>query len=93
MHATMEYSAGTMSRQYTIRSVPTEVDQALRLRAQQEAKSLNTVAVEALARGLELDATKKVNHDLDDLIGSWEEDPAFDRAMEYFERIDEEIWR
>lgn len=85
--------AGTMSRQYTIRSVPAEVDQALRRRAQREAKSLNAVAVEALARGLELAATTTVYTDLDGLIGSWQEDPAFDRAMVDFERIDEESWK
>lgn len=45
-----------MSRQYTIRSVPAKVYQALRRRA-------------------------------------WQEDPGFDRAMEAFERIDEELWR
>jgi len=91
--AYVEYCAGTMSRQYTIRSVPVEVDQALRRRAQREAKSLNAVAVEALARGLELAATTTVFTDLDSLIGSWQEDPAFDRAMVDFERIDEESWK
>ncbi len=82
-----------MSRQYTIRSVPEAVDQALRQRAQSDGKSLNAVALEALARGLELDATKTVFTDLDKLIGSWEEDPGFDRAMQDFDRIDQELWR
>ena len=82
-----------MSRQYTIRSVPFDVDQALRQRALQENKSLNTVVVEALARGLELEAKPKVHTDLDELAGSWQEDPGFDRAMKVFERIDEELWQ
>lgn len=47
--------------QYTIRSVPSDVDQALRQRSRQEGKSLNTVAVEALARGLELEAKPRVH--------------------------------
>jgi hypothetical protein len=93
MPAFREYSAGVMSRQYTIRSVPADVDQALRRRAKREAKSLNVVAVEALARGLELDAKPVVHTDLDSLVGTWEEDPAFDRAMADFERVDEDAWK
>jgi len=82
-----------MSTQYTLRAIPPVVDRALRRRARQEAKSLNTVAVEALARGLELDA-KPVRHtDLDGLIGTWQEDPAFDRAVAEFERIDADVWK
>jgi len=82
-----------MSAQYTLRAVPPVVDRALRRRARQEAKSLNTVAVEALARGLELDAKPVQHTDLDGLIGSWQEDPAFDRAVAEFERIDADAWK
>lgn len=81
-----------MNMQYTIRAVPKAIDQALRRRARQEAKSLNAVAVEALARGLELDAKPVEHTDLDTLIGSWQEDPAFDRAIADFERVDKEAW-
>jgi hypothetical protein len=80
-------------RQYTIRAVPRAVDLALRRRAKEEAKSLNTVVVEALARGLELDARPKMHADLDALIGSWQEDPAFDQAIADFGRVDEEAWK
>jgi hypothetical protein len=82
-----------MSRQYTIRAVPTAIDRALRRRARQDAKSLNTVAIEALARGLEIDARPVEHSDLDPLAGSWQEDPAFDRAVADFERVDEEAWK
>lgn len=82
-----------MSRQYTIRAIPLAVDRALRKKAKVEDKSLNTVVVEALARGLELDAAPVEHTDLDFLIGSWQEDPAFDRAIADFERVDEEAWR
>ena len=82
-----------MSRQYTIRAVPTAIDRALRRRARQDAKSLNTVAIEALARGLEIDARPVEHSDLDPLVGSWQEDPAFDRAVADFERVDEEAWK
>jgi hypothetical protein len=82
-----------MKRQYTIRAVPPDIDRALRRLARQEAKSLNAVVVEALARGLELDAKPVEHTDLDALIGSWREDPAFDRAIADFERIDEAAWK
>ena len=82
-----------MSSQYTIRAVPSPIDQALRRRARQEAKSLNTVALEALARGLELDAQPVAHTDLDALVGSWQEDMGFDRAVADFERVDEDAWK
>ena len=81
-----------MRTQYTIRAVPDAIDRAVRQRAKREAKSLNAVVVEALARGLELDATPAVHTDLDHLVGTWQEDPEFDRAIAAFERIDEDGW-
>ena len=45
------------------------------------------------ARGLELDAKPVEHSDLDALIGSWQEDKAFDRAVADFERVDEEAWK
>ena len=82
-----------MSMQYTIRSVPDAIDRAVRQRAKREAKSLNAVVVEALARGLEL-GTKPVEYtDLDHLIGTWQEDPGFDDAVADFERVDEDAWK
>ena len=81
-----------MSRQLTIRSVPDTIDRALRQRAMREAKSLDAVVVEVLARGLELDAMPAEHTDLDHLIGSWQEDPAFDLAIADFERVDEDVW-
>ena len=82
-----------MHTQYTIRAVPAAIDRALRRRSKQEAKSLNAVAVAALARGLELDAKPVEYTDLDALIGSWQEDPAFDHAIAGFEHVDEEAWK
>ena len=31
--------------------------------------------------------------DLEDLIGSWQEDAAFDRTIAVFERMGEEAWK
>ena len=87
------YIACNMSMQYTIRSVPDMIDRALRQRAKRDAKSLNAVVVEVLARGLELDAKPTEHTDLDHLIGTWQEDPAFDLAIADFERVDEHAWK
>ena len=82
-----------MSMQYTIRSVPDAIDRALRRRAKREAKRLNSVVVEALVRGLELDAKPVEHTGLDHLIGTWQDEPGFDRAIADFERIDEDAWK
>ena len=79
--------------QYTIRAVPDEIDRALRQRARRESKSLNAVAIDALARGLALDAAPPRHTDLDHLVGTWQEDPDFDRAVAEFDRIDDESWK
>jgi plasmid stability protein len=82
-----------MSSQYTIRSVPPEVDNALRRRAELEGKSLNTVALEILAEGLDLEGSAMEYNDLDDLVGTWKEDPGFDEALAEFEKIDDADWK
>lgn len=79
--------------QYTIRSVPESLDQALRRRAEQEHKSLNRVVLEALQAAVQNEAAPKTYQDLDHLIGTWVEDPAFDEMMQMFEQIDEEEWK
>jgi hypothetical protein len=91
--ALFDDAAGMTNRQYALHGVPTAIDRALRRHARQEAKSLNAIAVAALARGLELDAKPVEYTDLDALVGSWQEDPAFDRAIADFERVDEEAWK
>ena len=79
--------------QYTIRAVPDEIDRALRQRARRESKSLNAVVIDALARGLALNAAPVRHTDLDHLVGTWQEDPQFDRAVAEFDRIDDESWQ
>ena len=78
--------------QYTIRKVPPHLDEELRRRAHQEHKSLNELALWALARGLGLSEQEVRHHDLDDLAGTWVDDPAFDRAIEAMDQVDPELW-
>ena len=79
-----------MTKQFTVRSVSEAIDRAVRHRARREAKTIN-VLVEALARGLEVEPVEY--RDLDPLIGTWQEDPAFDNAVADFERINDTAGR
>ena len=91
----MAYVVGmkrTKTVQYTIRGVPAYVDKAIRARAKKENKSLNQLALEALQQALGLDKPK-VHTDLDEFIGTWVEDPEFDKIMAEQDQIDEESWR
>jgi len=79
--------------QFTIRGVPERIGTRLRQLARQEGKSINAVAVEALARGVGLTGEETVFADLDDLAGTWTADPGFDRAVAEMDTIDEELWK
>ncbi len=80
-------------KQYTIRGIPPAVDRTVRKRVCETHQSLNTVVLAALRRGLGLTEDQPEFHDLDDLAGTWVDDPEFDRAMEMFESIDKELWK
>jgi hypothetical protein len=78
--------------QYTIRNVPEHLDAALRVSAQEQGKSLNEVAIEALARGFGLGKAQIRQRDLSDIAGSWRNDPAFERALAAQDTVDEDMW-
>ena len=65
--------------QYTIRNVPDTLDEALRRTARDRGKSLNEVAVEALARGAGVSGERVRQRDLTGIAGTWREDSAFVR--------------
>jgi hypothetical protein len=79
--------------QYTIRKVPETLDEALRRAARERGKSLNEVAIEALARGAGVVGDPRRQRDLSDIARTWRKDPAFDRALAAQDTIDEEMWR
>jgi plasmid stability protein len=81
------------AEQLTIRAVPRRVGARLRERARQEGKSLNTAAVEALARGVGRPDEDTRFTDLDDLAGTWVDDPAFDRAIAEMDAVDRDLWK
>ncbi len=86
-------NAYTGCMQYTIRGIPQVVDEAVRERAKAEGKSLNEVAVEALADGLGLGDEDVVRRDLSDVVGTWKKDTALEAALLAQDRIDENLWK
>jgi hypothetical protein len=78
--------------QYTLRNIPASVDEALRRVARTKGKSLNEVALEALARGAGVDGEATRQRDLTDIAGTWRKDTAFDNAVTAQDTIDEEMW-
>jgi hypothetical protein len=54
---------------------------------------LNTVALEALARGAGVTDAAVARRDLSDVAGTWVEDREFERAVAHQHRIDKRLWR
>lgn len=79
--------------QHTIRGIPTRVDKALRQQSRKAGRSLNQVAVDALARGLGVADEPALHHDLDTLAGTWADDADFDRAIKVQDQIDKALWK
>lgn len=79
--------------QYTIRNIPDSLDEALRRVARERGRSLNDVAIEALARGAGITQDRRRQRDLGDIVGTWRKDSAFDSALAAQDTIDEEMWK
>jgi hypothetical protein len=79
--------------QYTIRNIPRDIDKALRKLSRRQGKSLNRITLEALAAFVGLPDRDDRYHDLDFMIGTWVEDPEFEKIRAEHDRIDLEIWQ
>jgi len=86
-------NGATKEKQYTVRAIPARVDRELRKRADREKKSLNSLIVEIISASVSSEGPRPRRRDMRKFSGIWADDPEFDRAMEEFERIDEEMWR
>jgi hypothetical protein len=84
-HACGAYNA---CMQYTIRNVPKTLDEALRRVARERGKSLNEVAIEALARGAGFTQDRSPQRDVADTAGTWRKDAAFDSALAAQDTVD-----
>lgn len=79
--------------QYTIRGIPERLDKTIRKLAAKDGKSINETVLEALKAGVGLSESSIRYSDLDDLVGSWVNDPEFDRAIQEMHRVDPELWK
>ena len=93
MPALHDIIAIVKSHQMTLRNIPEKANRKLRDVARREGKSLNRVTLEALERGLGIADEQVEYHDLDDLAGTWVEDPEFDRVIGEMDRGDPELWK
>lgn len=93
MLASVACDAYNACMQYTIRNVPNILDEALRRAARERGKSLNEMAIEALARGAGVTGERGRQRDLSDIAGTWRKDPAFDTALDAQDTINEEMWK
>ncbi|MGK5084946.1 hypothetical protein WDW37_16785 [Bdellovibrionota bacterium FG-1] len=81
------------SVQYTIRNVSPIIDRALRQKATRTRKSLNEVALEALAKGAGVADEVKKHRDLDHFFGSWVQDDVTETALNEVRLIDKDLWK
>jgi plasmid stability protein len=77
----------------TISNLPDHIGRALRDRANVEHKSLDEMAVDALARGLGVSPLREKKRDLSFLTQGPPLEPEVIRALEDQRRIDPEVWQ
>jgi hypothetical protein len=70
-----------------------QLDKIIRQRARTEGKSMNEVAVEALADGLGLGQERIVVRDLSDIVGTWKREAAVETALTAQDAVDEALWK
>ncbi len=79
-------------KQYTVRSVPDQVDAVLRQRAKNTGKSFNQVLLEALSEAANASSPRR---DLSFLVGSLSHKEAdlVDAEIDFQRRVDPDLWR
>lgn len=82
-------------KQLTLRQIPENVESELRQLASQRGTSLNHTAIAALQTGLGLAQPARCRRDLSSFAGKWtaEEADEFDKNVQGFAQIDEELWQ
>ena len=79
--------------QYTIRSVPLQLDKVLKKRAKQSGKSFNQTVIETLSQQTFGSPKVPKTNVFEELFGANTLDKGFDEAIEQMSQIDEELWR
>jgi hypothetical protein len=76
----------------TLTEIPKELDDALKLRAKSQGKTIDEVAIEAMRSGLAVPISSK-RRDLSEFAGTWVSDPELESALKDQDSIDPELWR
>lgn len=79
--------------QYTVRSIPMEVNEAVREYANQAGCSLNQAAIEVMRKGAGVAGQSIRYHDLDFMAASWVTDKDCDEALACFDQIEKDLWK
>ncbi len=79
----------------TVRNVPAELSDALVREKARRGLSLNATVIALLAGALGVERPLSGRNDLARLAGTWTDEEAaeFEKAMEVFDVIDEDMWR
>lgn len=79
--------------QYTLRGIPPVLDEAIRERARVEGKSINEIAVAALADGVGLGTRDIFRRNLSDIVGTWVEEATVEAALSAQDQVDGGLWK
>jgi hypothetical protein len=81
-------------KQFTLRSIPQNIDQMLRATARKRGKSMNKVAIELLKESLCVPDSAFKKRSVRHLAGTWSaaDVRAFEKNTRMFEKIDREVW-
>ena len=93
MYVYIAYHVYMSTIQYTIRNIPTVVDQVIRKRAKQTGKSFNQTVVDMLSLQSVGTTRPKENNNFDWLFGSMKLDDKFDESIKDLSQIDKELWK
>lgn len=81
---------------FNLRNIAPDVMALLKKEASKQNLSVNSLILQSIEQrlGISQKAKKPIYHDLDSLAGTWSESDkkAFDKNIEPFEKIDEELW-
>ena len=79
-------------KQYTLRGIPPHLDRCIREASQRSGKSINSIAIEALEARFLAPSGERLHSDMDDLIGTWVNDPDSEAAWESMRTVDDALW-
>jgi len=93
INAYITYNAYMKTIQYTIRGIPSSVDQVIRKRAQQEGKSFNQTVVDLLSLQVFGTTEPKEDTNFSWLFNKNSLDEGFDQAIRELSQVDEPLWQ